>query len=407
MMWLLWPAAFFNGFDASLRALLLPQLQDAFHVGVATLGVASVPITAGQFVAFFAVQAADRVGRRPLLLVSLLGYTLFTGLTALSWSVVSFATFQFFAQVFLGTEFAMAVIVVSEELPPASRGRALGRLLISGPLGAVIAAVLLAAGLGHTTLHWRAFYLVGLVPLLLIAYARRLLQETRAYQVSAAARAEAGSAGGMLPGGLRRLVVAWRKPWRSNVIALGLVSFLQKVPTSAGAGWWVYYAEKQRHWSSTLVSIFLVCAYGLGTTGYYFCGRAMDRFGRRPTAAVYLTLGIVLGALAFQVDYKPAAFVLIIGAVFFGLGIGPALSAFGAELFPTRIRAEANAWVGNGFANAGSVLGPALVGILGDKNGLVGNVGDTVSLLCVVGLPAIPIIWFKLRETRGVSLLEP
>ena len=45
-------------------------------------------------------------------------------------------------------------------------------------------------------------------------------------------------------------------------------------------------------------------------------------------------------------------------AVFFGLGIGPVLSAFATELFPTRIRAQPSSWVRNWFAVVGSALGP-------------------------------------------------
>lgn len=398
LLWLLVPAAFFNGFDGQLRALLLPDIQHAFRVGVATLGVASIPISAGQFVAFFAIRAADRVGRRPLLLVSLLGYTVFTGLTAASWSVWSFVVFQFFAQVFIGTEYAMAVIVVSEEIAPAARGRTLGVLLVAGPLGAVVTALLLGAHLDRTSLGWRLFYLVSLLPLAVVVVARRALRETRAFERGAELRSAAPSHG------LKSLLVAWQRPWRSRVLALGAVSFLQKVPATAGAGWWVYYAEKQRHYSTTLVAIFIVAAFGLGTTGYYICGRAIDRFGRRPTATVYLALGSVLGGLLFQTANRPLSFVLLLGAVFFALGIAPALSAFGAELFPTEIRAQASAWVGNGFANTGALLGPALVGILGDRHGLVGSIGDTVSLLALLALPAIPIVWWCLPETRGVAL---
>ncbi len=119
---LLVPAAFFNGFDGELRALLLPQLQHAFHVRLGTIGLANIPIGAGQFVAFLLIRLADRIGRRPLLLISLFGYAAFTGCTATSQSVWMFALFQFFSQVFAGTEYALAVIVVLEEFPRATRG---------------------------------------------------------------------------------------------------------------------------------------------------------------------------------------------------------------------------------------------------------------------------------------------
>jgi MFS transporter, putative metabolite:H+ symporter len=400
MMWLLLPAAFFNGFDGELRALLLKDIQNNFHVGVSTLGLASIPIAAGQFAAFFVIRTADRIGRRPLLLVTLLGYTVFTGLTALSWSIWSFVVFQFFAQVCIGTEFSMAVTVVSEEFTPAVRGRAIGRLLIAGPLGAIFVALLLGAKLDQTVLGWRAFYLIGLIPLVLAVVMRRLLHETHAFEAAAARRRALASPP------LRSFLEAWRPPWRSRVLALGAVSLLQKIPANAGAGWWVYYAETQRHYPKSLVSLFLVAAYGLGTSGYYVCGRAIDRFGRKPTAVVYLALGAVLGAILFQTSNREVSFVLLIGATFFALGIGPALSAFGAELFPTEIRAQASGWVGNGFASTGAILGQSLVGILGAKGALIGNIGNTVSLLTLLALVAIPIVLFCLPETRGIRLDE-
>jgi putative MFS transporter len=398
VMWLLLPAAFFNGFDGELRALLLHDIQNSFHVSVSTLGLASIPIAAGQFVAFFVIRISDRYGRRPILLVTLLGYTVFTGLTALSWSIWSFVLFQFAAQVCIGSEFSMAVIVVSEEFAPAVRGRAIGRLLVAGPLGAIFTALLLGADLDHSALGWRAFYLIGLAPLLLAVLMRRLLHETRAFEAAARRRRAMASPP------LRSFLAAWRQPWRSRVLALGAVSFLQKIPANAGAGWWVYYAETQRHYPKSLVSIFLIAAFGLGTSGYYVCGRAMDRFGRKPTAVVYLALGTVLGAVLFQTSNRTASFFLLIGATFFALGIGPALSAFGAELFPTEIRAQASAWVGNGFANTGAIIGQSMVGVLGDPHGLIGNIGDTVTLLTLLALVAIPIVCWCLPETRGTML---
>lgn len=396
LMWLLVPAAFFNGFDGELRALLLPQLQHAFAVSTATIGLVNIPIGAGQFAAFFAVRLADRFGRRPLLVVSLFGYALFTGLTATAWNVWSFALFQSLGQVFLGTEFAVAVIVVAEELPSERRGRALGTLLVASPLGAVATAVLLGLGLQHTALGWRAFYLVGIVPMLAVGIARRLVRETVAF------RRAAGTTTPRVP--VREVVAP---PFRRRLLALGAVNFLQKVPATAGAGWWVYYAEHERHLSTGLVALDLGVAYGIGTVGYYVCGRAIDRFGRRPVATLYLVAGAVFGVALFQASGEAANFALLVLAVFFGLGIGPALSAISAESFPTRIRAQAGAVVGNGFANAGELLGPALVGILGERHGPIGSIGDTVSVLALLMPMAIPILWWFVPESRGARLDLP
>ena len=116
LLCLLLPAALFNAYDSELRAVLLTQLKESFHVGTAALGVANIPIGSGQFVAFFIVLVADRIGRRPILLWSILGYTVFTTLTAVSWNLWSFAAFQSGAQVFIGAEFGVAVTLLAEEV---------------------------------------------------------------------------------------------------------------------------------------------------------------------------------------------------------------------------------------------------------------------------------------------------
>src|SRR5207247_11367040 len=92
---LLISATFFEGYDSSILALLLPNIQSTFHVSEALLGVTRIPIELGLFVAFFVARQSDRIGRRPLLVWSVVGYTIFAGLTALSWDIWSFTFFQF------------------------------------------------------------------------------------------------------------------------------------------------------------------------------------------------------------------------------------------------------------------------------------------------------------------------
>ena len=398
---LLASAAFFDGYDAQILALLLPQIQDSFHASVTALGIAHIPIALGQFVAFFVIRQADRVGRRPLLLVTILGYTAFTAATAAAWDLASFTILQFGAQVFIGAEFGVAVTMLVEVFPKERRGRALGVLLTFGPVGAVVVAVLLDAGLQDTALGWRLFYLIGLVPLAVVAIGRRRLPETARFEAERRRRAQGISAPRV------SFLEPWLSQYRGRLVLVGLVSLLQTLPTSAAVAWWAYYAERQRGLSTEEVATYVIFAYGAGLFGYYSCGRLMDRIGRRPTAIIYILCTVVAGIGVFQSGRGLASPLLLAVAVFFGLGIGPVLSAFATELFPTRIRAQASSWVRNWFAVVGSVLGPALVGVLGDPyHGAIGNIGNTVSLLMLVALPAAFLVWRYMPETRGVELDE-
>ena len=82
LLLLLVSAAFFEGYDQSILALLLPNIQSTFQVSEAVLGLTRIPIELGLFVAFFVTRLSDRLGRRPMLLWSVVGYTVFTALTA-------------------------------------------------------------------------------------------------------------------------------------------------------------------------------------------------------------------------------------------------------------------------------------------------------------------------------------
>jgi putative MFS transporter len=267
-----------------------------------------------------------------------------------------------------------------------------------GALWQVIAVgLLLGAGLQETSLDWRAFYLIGLVPLLALSVYRRRIKETRRFLEARAGRATIGHE---LP-----MLEAWKPRYRRNLVLVGLVHMLRSIPLFGSTAWWAFYAERERGFTSGEVAFFIICAYGLGCVGYYVCGRAMERFGRRPTALVYFSGGIAFSILLFQVSSKPVSFVALLLAVFFGLGMSPVMSAFATELFPTEIRGQAAAWIRNVFEIAGYVFGPALVGILGDHaTGAIGNIGDTVSILMLVQIPTIWLVWRFMPETKGKEL---
>ena len=81
-------------------------------------------------------------------------------------------------------------------------------------------------------------------------------------------------------------------------------------------------------------------------------------------------------------------------------------SAFATELFPTYVRSRAAAWCRNAFEIPGGMLGPLLVGLLGDhRSGPIGSIGDAMSLLFLATL--IPVLVIGARyvgETKGLDL---
>ena len=401
LMVLLVAATFFEGYDGAILALVLGSIRDTFNVAESQLGVSRAIIELGLGAAFFLARAGDRWGRKKLLLWSVLGYTVMTTLTAFSWDLWSFTAFQSLSRVFLGAEYAVALTMIVEEFPKERRARAIGTLLMFSAIGAVAVALLLLGGVADGPLEWRTLYLVGVIPLLFLAFFRRRLKETRRFQEHAD---QVASGGGTLR---LNFFEPWRRPFRRTLVLVGTIHLLRSLPLFGATSWFFYYAEREAGLSSTALYLIFIVAYGFGTVGYWVCGNLMDRIGRRPTAITYGVIAAVASVGLFQASGPAAIGLLLVVAVFFGLGMAPVLGAISTELFPTYIRNQAAAWARNIFEIAGFILGPLLVGVLGDHyTGALGSIGDTVSLLLLLFVPATWLIWRHLPETRGRELEE-
>jgi MFS family permease len=401
LLLLLLAATFFEGYDGAILALVLGSIRDTFNVAESQLGVSRAIIELGLGAAFFLARAGDRWGRRTLLLWSVLGYTVMTALTALSWDLWSFTAFQSLSRVFLGAEYAVALTMIVEEFPKERRARAIGQLLMCSAIGAVVVALLLVAGIEEGPLAWRTLYLIGVIPLLFLAFFRRRLKETRRFQEHAAAVAEGG-------GTLRvNFFEPWRSAYRRTLILVGSIHLMRSLPLFGATSWFFYFAEREAGIESTSLYLIFIVAYGFGTLGYLVCGHLMDRIGRRPTAIAFGLLAAVSSSALFQVRGTTALGILLVVAVFFGLGMAPVMGAISTELFPTYIRNQSAAWARNIFEIAGFILGPLLVGVLGDHyTGALGSIGDSVSILVLLFLPATWLIWRHLPETKGRELEE-
>ncbi len=398
---LLLAATFFEGYDGSILSLVLPAIRDTFNVPESRLGVSRALIELGLAGAFFFARAGDRWGRRRLLLWSVAGYTLMTALTALSRDIWTFTAFQCLSRVFLGAEYAVALTMIVEEFPKERRSRVLGVFLMCSAIGAIVVVLLALGGLDNTALGWRGLYLVGVIPLIFLAFFRRRLKETKRFQ----AHAEAVTAGG---GSLRvNFFEPWRAPYRRTLVLVGLVHLFRSLPLFGATSWYFYFAQREGRLGETTSQLIFLVAYGAGTIGYWACGRLMERYGTRQTAILYGSIAAVSAAALFQANGPIAIGLFLVVAVFFGLGMAPVTGAISTELFPTYIRNQSAAWARNIFEISGFILGPLLVGVLGDHyTGALGSIGDTVTVLVFLFVPAVWLVWRHLPETKGRELEE-
>jgi MFS family permease len=136
----------------------------------------------------------DRIGRAKTMMLTILIYSLCTGLSALSVGFWDFALYRFLTGLGVGGEFAVGVALVAEVMPDRARTHALGWLQALSAVGNIMAAFvsmalapLEAAGALGEWKPWRYMFLIGALPALLALLIRRRLKEPERWQAAKAA----------------------------------------------------------------------------------------------------------------------------------------------------------------------------------------------------------------------------
>jgi MFS family permease len=401
VLFLISSATFFEGYDNFVLSFVLALVLVDLGGTEAEAGWIRAIVGLGGAAGFVLAAQADRIGRKRLLLITIAGYTACAALTALSPSLAFLTAAQFLSQVFLASEWAVAITIVTEEFPTHERGRALGIVTSMNTLGGIAVGVLaFVFGFLPFTVSWRIYYLLALVPLILIALGRRSLLETERY--AAIRRTEAFERLDHVG-----LLEPWKPAYRSNVLAVGIVTFLRHAVAASAAFWWAYYAQQEVGMSVSVSGLYLAAAGVVGAIGFFVAGRLMDRFGRKPVFEVYMIGTLIFGTWLFQIRDELLMLPVLCLAIAFGLGSVALTSAFSTEPFPTYVRSRAAAWCRNAFEIPGAIVAPLVVGLLGDHlSGPVGSIGDAMSLTVVALIP--PTMWIAWRyvpETRDASLV--
>lgn len=382
-------ASFFEGYDLYVVTAALPQIRESFDLTQSEASLwLSVPIL-GALPAVWFSRRADVAGRRSLLWVSIIGFTLFTGTTAAAPTILAFVALQFGAFVFLAVEGAIAWTMVAEELPAGARGFGFGWLAMLTAIGSGIASILYGGVFTPLGLSWRGLYLVALPPLAMIALLRRRLPESRRFT----ALRESGS-----------VASSWRTilrpPHRRWVFLVCLTAFLGALATQAGV-FIVDFLQEDRGLGPTASNFVLVGAGTMATPFLVGAGELSDRYGRKLVGCLFGAFSLVGGAGFFLVARGAWMLFFFLLVLLIGqFGSWPTLGAFGTELFPTAHRALAGSWSSVARVAGQSVsfaLGGLLITVTGELS--------TASVILGAGPAcALLVVWLFFPETHGREL---
>jgi len=369
----------------------------------------------------------DKLGRAKTMMMTVLCYSAFTGLSALSVGVWDFSFYRFLTGLGVGGQFAVGVALVAEVMPDRSRPFALGWLQALSAVGNMIAAVasIILGKLeesGTIASAWRAMFLVGLAPSLLVIPIFLRLKEPERWKAAAARDDEISGGPKYKLGSLAELFGDPR--WRKNTI-VGMVLAFSGVVGLWGIGFFSFdliravfvkgfqaqglstqeVAGKLTFWSGITSLVQNAGAF----FGIYTFSRITHHIGRRPAFAISFVLAAVSTAVTFWfLDSFWEIFVLIPIMGFCQIAIFGGYAIYFPELFPTRLRST-----GTSFCyNVGRLVaagGPLTLGLLTSKvfygypdpmpSRLAGVAMCSVFLVGLLALPFAP-------ETRGQPLPE-
>lgn len=340
---------------------------------------------------------ADRYGRRPIMVLTILMYSLFSGLTYFATELWQVGALRFLVAMGVGGEWAVAASLVAEVFPSRARAQAAGIFHASSVLGTWLAAI---AGMAVGA-QWRYAYLLGIVPALLILWVRASVKEPKKWQDAKQqdTSSQLGSFWDLL----------WNPKWSGRALlgmalaAVGLGTFWSV--TVAGQGLAQQLLERggmDANSAATRAKF----AYGIiqtagGGAGLLAFGPLCARFGRRWTF-------IAMQGLAFLIvpitcfgpqTYQQLLWILPVFG-FLTLGMHAGYAIYFPELFPTHLRATGTSFCFNG----GRVLAVPVLLFSGWLKGLPDmNLGVAVSWLSTLFLVGIIVVLF-LPETKGQEL---
>ncbi len=404
--------------DSFIFALVLaPALTELLPRSGVPANASSVGFYAGLLFALFLVgwglsmlwgPIADRFGRVRTLTLTILCYSLFTFLGAFTTNVWQLAACRLLSGVGIGGEWSMGGTFLAEEWPEERRARGAGYMHTGYYFGIFLAAIAnytIGARYG-----WRAMFLVGGLPALLVTVIRRSVREPRRWEMTQLPHpsSDDGSARGMWrafgalfsPRYRRR---TWLNATYLLISIVGLWAGSVYVPASvaqlaARAGLSPLTGTRLASAGTMLLSVGTIA-------GCLMLPWLAERYGRRATLAMFFALMGAAIATAFgYVFYLPGPSALrwFIVCLFF-LGVGGANFAMYTlwlpEQYDTACRATAFAFA----TSAGRFVGAGITFLVGAGVAHYRSIGTPVALTAIAFAIGLVLVPFG-EETKGQPL---
>jgi len=319
-----------DAFDFFILVFTLSAIAKEFGVAVHDVAYAIFLTLAMRFIgAFVFGRLGDRFGRRPILMLDIVCYSVLGASAALAPTLSVFLVLRALFGIAMGGEWGLGSSLTMESIPPQSRGLVSGILQCGYPTGYLLASILFGVFYNETlfgiTFGWRAMFLFSLVPALLVLYIRAHVPESPAF---------AEASGRPKPG----FIAVLSANWRLSLFAIVMMMFFNLF-SHGTQDLYPTFLEKQHQFDHHTVSLVSIVANLGAIAGGLFFGRLSEKIGR--VNAITIASLLALPALPLWA-YGSTAYALAAGAFIMQISVQGAWGVIPAhlnEIVPGSVRA--------------------------------------------------------------------
>ncbi len=376
---------------------------------------------------------ADRIGRRPVFIFTILFSALMTGAMYFTpegnWQFL--AVFRFLTGLALGGLYCVDLPLVQEFVPSKYRGRVSGIVTAFIPIGTMIASS--SAAFLTPSIGWRGLFLVGLLPALLCLLIRIWVPESPRWLISRKRFDEAEAAVDWVTGHHHdfREVRKSDTEWVDDLPAQTQHSWseLFQYPRSVITTWFTNIAQQCGYYCFTMwgpallalvigrtpqeaAKLYIAVTLG-GFIGRWFWAFMSDYLGRRVSG---MLLGAGAATMLVIAIFNTGNFIggisvfwlCMIGIYFFADGGFALVGPYGSEVWPAQLRATG---MGSayGMGGIGKLVGPMIVAWFAGSSNLVSPKATTdaiapVYLFLAGCFVVLGVLFYFARETKGKTM---
>ena len=319
-----------DAFDFFILVFTLSAIAAEFGVTVPDVAYAIFLTLAMRFIgAFIFGRLADKFGRKPLLMLDIVCFSVLGAAAAFAPTLAIFLILRALFGIAMGGEWGLGSSLTMESIPPQSRGMVSGILQCGYPTGFLLASIVFGIFYGETffgiTLGWRAMFLFSLLPALMVLFIRSHVPESPAF-------AEAQTK--PKPG----FIATLSANWRVSLFAIVLMMFFNLF-SHGTQDLYPVFLEKQHEFDHHTVSLVLIVANLGAIFGGLFFGYISEKIGRVNAITIASLLALpVIPLWAFS----STAVMLAIGAFVMQFAVQGAWGVIPAhlnEIVPGAVRA--------------------------------------------------------------------